>query len=99
MLLWIEVSWNPRVKFGLNNTFDAKKKTFGADSDDVSVWKIVLDLHSWMGPTSSIHSSCAQQISRNMVVPLHNTTLTYKFLRMSASHFVLYFAVDLSSVS
>ena len=38
-------------------------------------------------------------ISWNMVVPLDNTTLTYKFLRVSTSHFVLYFAVDLSSVS
>jgi len=38
-------------------------------------------------------------ISWNLVVPLDNTTLTYKFLRVSTLHFVLYFAVDLSSLS
>ena len=52
------------------------------DSDDDSVWENVLDLHHVVN--SFVMRSTT---SRNVVVPLDNTTLTYKFLQMSASHF------------
>ena len=74
--------------------FDATE-TFSAD---VSVWELVLDLHRGCGQL--VNSFVMRSpISWHMVVPLENTTLTYKFLRMSKSHFVMHFKVDLSSVS
>ena len=43
-----------------------------------------------MEPTPSVPSSCAQKFHWNMVVPPDNTTLAYNFLRMSTSHFMMY---------
>ena len=56
-------------------------ETFSTDSADVSVW----ELHRGWGNVSFVISST---IFQDMIVPLDNTTLTYKFLRMSALHFM-----------
>ena len=85
MLLWREVSWNTRVKFGWNNTF-AHQETFGAtvmmSPSGRTSFIFIVDGDNVVG--SFVMRSTT---SRNMVVPLDNTTLTYKFLQMSASHF------------
>ena len=85
MFLWRAVSWNPRVKYGWNNTL-AHQETFGATvmmppSGRTSLIFIV------DGDNVVDSFVLRSTTSRNMVVPLDNTTLTYKFLQMSASRF------------
>ena len=65
-------------------------ETFNVDSDDVSVkWSILLDLI--MDGAYAVSSFVMRStIPWNMFVPLDNTALAYKLLRMFTSHFMTF---------
>ena len=90
MMLWKQVSWNPRVKVGWNNTF-AQQEPFGATvmmspSGRTSLFFIV-------DGANVVNSFVMRStISRNMVVPRESTTSAYNFLRVSTQDLGGFFA-------
>jgi len=80
-------------------------ETFGTDGDDVSVWELVDKILQFI-PNRSNHldlivdgaSAVSALVMRStipwkMVVPLANTTLSHRSLRVSTSHFMTFWKV------